>query len=145
MSDRADKRIINPQIRAEIVDEESGREVKVIDISRKGMRFCVGDAFEPGHKLWFRLHINDDNGADYAVRVRVKIKNNFGKKDQDLYHYGVRFISVSSWYATSCLEKHVIYKKKAGQEEHKGKRQDRMESLNEMHRMISRHSRRAKN
>jgi len=96
---------------AMIKSGEQRHDIVVFDICRRGLSFGSTEKYKKGDKLSFELHINDinDGSESVVISVQAKVLNDFGKKDDGLYHYGVKFFFLSSRYATACIEKHIIF------------------------------------
>jgi len=108
---RSDKRIAELQINSVVRDKAESREVRVLDLSCKGLRFRSSDQFSKGDKLKFEMQSIDDDPA-LSLSIRGRIINEYGSIVEGTFEYGVRFLRLRYWYEMNCIHNYVYSKDK---------------------------------
>ena len=109
---RSDKRIVEPQISSVIKTKVDCHDVHIIDLSRQGLRFKSTDQYKKGDRLKFELQSVDDN-ATLSLTIRARVINDYGKKEDGLYEYGVKFFRLLYLYEMNCIHNYIYSMRKA--------------------------------
>jgi len=108
---RSDKRIIEPQLNSVIKDKVESRDVHILDLSRKGLRFRSGDQYKKGDKLKFEMQSVDGNSV-LSLSIKAKIINEYGSKADKTFEYGVKFYRLLYWYEMNCIHNYIYSQNK---------------------------------
>ena len=103
---RSDKRIIDPQIDSVIKGKIECYDVRIVDLSRKGLRFRSRDQYKKGDKLKFEMQSTDDKSI-LSLTIKAKIINDYGRNAEGLYEYGARFYRLPYWYEMNCIHNYI--------------------------------------
>ena len=103
---RSDKRIVEPQINSVLIIKKENRDVQIIDLSRKGLRFGSEEQYKKGDKLKFALQSIDDN-SELSLTIQARIINDYGSRTDGIYEYGVIFSRFRYWYEVNCIHNYI--------------------------------------
>ena len=110
MTVRGDKRLyFDPSITGAIRTRDKTVEVHLTNISSSGLAFQTEEQFKKGDKLL--LELKSDSNYLLPQKIKAKIINEYGDKENGCYEYGVRFLRISYWYEKNCIHNFVYSEK----------------------------------
>jgi len=109
---RADRRIAEPPLTSVIKVRNERHDAQIIDLCRKGLRFKSETQYRNGDTLKFGLQ-NVEDSPPLSLSIKAKVINSYGRDDEGLYEYGVKFTKLSYWYEINCIHNYIYSNQKA--------------------------------